>query len=66
MPLYLSMNAWCRRKIGSLAEPWTEDMEPFMNMCKELCMVLWPVMAMPVSGLAKPAREEREGNHMPH
>lgn len=57
--LYLSMKAWCSRNIGSLAEPCTDDMEPFMNMCKELCMVLWPDRAIPVSGLAKPAEDTR-------
>lgn len=41
--------------MGSLAEPCTEDMEPFMKTCKALCMVLWPSTAMPVSGSMKPA-----------
>lgn len=53
--VYLSMKAWCSRNIGSLAEPWTEDIEPFMKTCRELCMVLWPGTARPVSGLANPA-----------
>lgn len=38
--MYLSMKAWCRRNMGSLAEPCTEDMEPFMKTCRALCMVL--------------------------
>lgn len=48
--------------MGSLAEPCTEDMEPFMKMCKELCMVLWSGTAMPVSGLAKPAGGKKSEN----
>ena len=34
--------------MGSLAEPWTEDMDPFMKTCRALCMVLCPVTAMHV------------------
>lgn len=55
------MKAWCSRKMGSLAEPCTEDMEPFMKMCKALCMVLWPWIARPVCGSAKPAGQRCEG-----
>lgn len=51
----LSMKAWCSRKMGSLADPCTEDMEPFMKTCRALCMVLWPSTAMPVSASVKPA-----------
>lgn len=49
------MKAWWRRKMGSLAEPCTDDMEPFIKTCRALCMVLWPRTDMPVSGSAKPA-----------
>lgn len=56
---YLSIKAWCKRKMGSLADPCTEDMDPFMKTCKELCIKLWPVTANPVSGLAKPAQVRR-------
>jgi len=49
------MKAWCSRNMGSLAEPWTEDIEPFMKTCRALCMVLIPGTAMPVCGLANPA-----------
>lgn len=45
--------------MGSLAEPCTEDMEPFMKTCKALCMVLWPCTAIPVSGLVKPAGRKK-------
>lgn len=48
--------------MGSLAEPCTEDMEPFMKTCKALCMVLWPCTAIPVSGLAKPAGGKKSEN----
>lgn len=51
---HLSINAWCRRNIGSLADAGTDDIEPFMKMCSALCIVLWPDTAIPVSGLAKP------------
>lgn len=64
MLLYLSMNAWCSRNMGSLAEPCTEDMEPFIKTCKALCMVLCPGTAIPVTGLAKPAGgKESERNN---
>lgn len=62
MSSYLSMKAWCSRKMGSLAEPCTEDMEPFMKTCRALCIVLWPGTAIPVSGLAKPAGERESKN----
>lgn len=58
---YLSMKAWCNRNMGSLAEPWTLDMEPFIKTCRELCMVLWPGTAWPVSGLANPAGDKQIG-----
>lgn len=45
--------------MGSLAEPWTDDMEPFMKTCRALCMVLWPGIASPVVGLAKPAGHKK-------
>lgn len=51
---HLSMKAWWSRKMGSLAEPCTDDMEPFMKTCRALCMVLWPTTDKPVSGSAKP------------
>lgn len=48
--------------MGSLAEPCTDDMEPFIKTCRALCMVLWPKTDMPVSGSAKPAvRKEHFG-----
>lgn len=46
--------------MGSLAEPCTEDMEPFMKRCRALCMVLCPDNAIPVSGLAKPAADREK------
>lgn len=61
--LYLSMKAWCSRNMGSLAEPCTEDMEPFMKTCRALCMVLWPGTASPVMGLAKPGGETESEKH---
>lgn len=48
------MNTWCSKNMGSLAEPCTEDIEPFMKTCKALCMVLWPGTATPVTGSANP------------
>lgn len=57
--LHLSIKAWCRRKMGSLADPCTEDMDPFMKTCKELCIKLWPVTASPVSGSANPEEKVR-------
>lgn len=48
--------------MGSLAEPCTEDMEPFMKTCKALCMVLWPCTAIPEVGLAKPAGGEKSAH----
>lgn len=48
--------------MGSLAEPCTEDMEPFMKTCRALCMVLWPAAAIPDVGLAKPARGKKSKN----
>lgn len=64
---YLSMNTWCSKNMGSLAEPCTEDIEPFMKTCKALCMVLWPDTAMPVAGSANPVggkkrRDKRDRN----
>lgn len=47
--------------MGSLAEPCTDDMEPFMKTCRALCMVLWPSTDVPVSGSAKPAGGEDAG-----
>lgn len=41
-----------------MAEPCTDDMEPFMKTCRALCMVLWPSTDKPVSGSAKPEREK--------
>lgn len=65
---YLSMNTWCSKNMGSLAEPCTEDIEPFMKTCKALCMVLWPSTAMPVTGSANPVggkkrRDTRDRNN---
>lgn len=48
--------------MGSLAEPCTEDMEPFMKTCKALCIVLWPGTAIPDIGLAKPAGGKKSEN----
>lgn len=46
-----------------MAEPCTEDMEPFMKTCRALCMVLWPSTAVPVSASVKPAGQGQKGDH---
>lgn len=60
MSTNLSTKAWWRRKMGSLADPCTWDIVPFIKICKALCMLLWEGSAIPVSGLANPV--EIKGN----
>jgi len=53
---HLSTKAWWRRNMGSLAEPCTEDMDPFMNTCRAACMPLWELFPIPVRGSPNPGK----------